>query len=114
MVVQQMLVLPYHPSDPAPLPFHVSHVILAATRSVVLEDERYGLKFFRPASKSDPSYKPPTTRKGIMRSVLESTFDPEWLQANGAYLDAMVERGSNARSAVAQIPAKRHASESYF
>jgi pimeloyl-ACP methyl ester carboxylesterase len=45
VVVQQMLVLPYHPTDPAPLPFRPTHVILGSTRSVVLTNPQHGCIF---------------------------------------------------------------------
>ncbi|KAJ7154300.1 Alpha/Beta hydrolase protein, partial [Mycena filopes] len=45
VITQQLLFLPYHPERPTPLPFRVTHVLLAGSLCSVLRDERYGLPF---------------------------------------------------------------------
>ncbi|KAJ7137816.1 Alpha/Beta hydrolase protein [Mycena epipterygia] len=92
VVVQQMLVLPYLPTDPVVLPFRPTHVILASTRSEVLRDPRYGLNTV--AEPSDGPNKPPTNaeRYESVRRTIESTVDPSWLKAHGKHLDFMIQR----------------------
>ncbi|KAE9397385.1 alpha/beta-hydrolase [Gymnopus androsaceus JB14] len=60
VVAQQLLVLPFHPRYPLALPFRVTHVFLAGTRSVVLQANKHGFQ----------------------KRVLSNTFDPMWLQQN--------------------------------
>ncbi|KAJ6531200.1 Alpha/Beta hydrolase protein [Mycena capillaripes] len=90
VVAQQMLVLPYHPTDPTPLPFRPTHVILACTKAEVLQDSRFGLRTVEP----DATKKPPTNaeRYENVRRTIESTVDPSWMKANGKHLDFMIQR----------------------
>ncbi|KAJ6531610.1 Alpha/Beta hydrolase protein [Mycena vulgaris] len=92
VVVQQMLVLPYHPTDPTALPFRPTHVILACTRSEVLRDPNYGLNTV--PEPSDGPRKPPTNaeRYASVRRTIESTVDPSWLKAHAKHLDFMIQR----------------------
>ncbi|KAF8891233.1 hypothetical protein BD779DRAFT_1670876 [Infundibulicybe gibba] len=76
VVTQQLLFLPYHQTDPTPLGFKVTHVILAGTLLSPLRDRKYGLKFDRTIPKK------PRTReekREIARPTLEATFDPQWV-----------------------------------
>ncbi|KAJ7481143.1 Alpha/Beta hydrolase protein [Mycena galericulata] len=92
VVVQQMLVLPYHPTDPVILPFRPTHIILACTRVEVLRDPRYGLQTVPEPSAT--SQNPPTNvqRYENIRRTIEATVDPTWLKAHGNHLDFMVQR----------------------
>ncbi|KAL0577095.1 hypothetical protein V5O48_004887 [Marasmius crinis-equi] len=74
-VAQQLLLLPYHPTNAVPLPFRVSHVILASTLCATIWDRRYGLRLAPPA----PRPLTPEERKARVKPILDSTFDPEWL-----------------------------------
>ncbi|KAF7363929.1 Haloacetate dehalogenase H-1 [Mycena sanguinolenta] len=91
VVLQQMLVLPYHPTDPTPLPFRPTHVLLGSTRCEVLRDPQYGLQVAEP---SDASKKPPTNaeRYERIRKTIESTVDPSWMKTNGKFMDFMIQR----------------------
>jgi len=78
MVTQQLLLLPHHRSEPTPLPFRVSHVILAATMASPIRDRRFGLRFGkRPNGPLTEDQK-----REFIRPVVESTFDPVWLRNN--------------------------------
>ncbi|KAJ7492000.1 Alpha/Beta hydrolase protein [Mycena latifolia] len=79
VVVQQMLILPYLRSHPTALPFRITHVLLAGTRSAVLRDPQHGLQIM-------PTNAPrtPAEKKELVRRTLQSTFDPSWLHANPA------------------------------
>ncbi|KAJ7311598.1 Alpha/Beta hydrolase protein [Mycena albidolilacea] len=92
VVTQQMLVLPYHPTDPTPLSFRPTHVILGSTRAEVLRDPQYGLRTI--AEPSAASKKPPTNaqRYESIRRTIESTVDPTWMKTNGKHLDFMIQR----------------------
>ncbi|KAJ7759157.1 Alpha/Beta hydrolase protein [Mycena metata] len=92
VVVQQMLVLPYLQSHPTPLPFRVTHVVLAETRSVVLRDPQYGLQI-KPTSVP----RTPAERKEVIRRTLQSTFDPSWLHANPARFDCILQDAIHGR-----------------
>ncbi|KAF8891232.1 Alpha/Beta hydrolase protein [Infundibulicybe gibba] len=76
VVAQQMLLFPHHPTNPAPLPFRTTHLILAATRSVVIDG---GLRYTAPAPN-----KPRTLaeRMEVTRRIMRATFDPSWLEHN--------------------------------
>ncbi|KAF7356460.1 3-oxoadipate enol-lactonase [Mycena venus] len=79
VVAQNLLVLPFLKSHPAPLPFRVTHVVLAGTRCVVLRDPQFGLQI-RPTNVP----RTPAERKEIIKRTLQATFDPSWLHANSA------------------------------
>ncbi|KAJ7917535.1 Alpha/Beta hydrolase protein [Mycena leptocephala] len=82
VIVQQLLVLPHLKSHPTPLPFRVTHAVLAGTRSVVLRDPQHGLQI-----RATNVPRTPSERKEIIRRTLQSTFDPAWLHANSARFD---------------------------
>ncbi|KAJ7172018.1 Alpha/Beta hydrolase protein [Mycena filopes] len=75
VITQQLLFLPYHPERPTPLPFRVTHVLLAGSLCSVLRDERYGLPFQpipnRPLTEQD--------KLDLARPTFELGFDPKWL-----------------------------------
>ncbi|KAJ7172017.1 Alpha/Beta hydrolase protein [Mycena filopes] len=88
VVLQQMLVLPYHPTDPVPLPFRPTHVILACTRPEVLRDPAHGLN-----TVPEPPKNPPTIaeRYENIRRTIAATVDPSWIKANGKHIDFMIQ-----------------------
>ncbi|KAJ7685619.1 Alpha/Beta hydrolase protein [Mycena polygramma] len=77
VITQQFLFLPYHPERPTPLPFRVTHVILAGSLCSVLRDPRYGLPI-----QPTPNLNRPFTEKDkldLARPTFERSFDPKWL-----------------------------------
>lgn len=79
IIAQQLLFLPYLVTNPTPIPFRVSHVILAATLCSLLKDKRYGLRI----DKSVPSRSlTAEEKKEIARPILKQTFDPQWIASN--------------------------------
>jgi hypothetical protein len=71
IVAQQLLFLPRHPARPIPLPFQVTHVLLAGSLCALFHDERYGLPL--------PPRQITTHRIGeldLAHLSLEPTFDP--------------------------------------
>ncbi|KAJ7696513.1 Alpha/Beta hydrolase protein [Mycena rosella] len=92
-VVQQMLLLPYLRSHPTALPFRVTHVFLAGTRSAVLRDPQHGLQI-RPTNVP----RTPAERKELIRRTLQATFDPSWLHANSARFDHILYDTIHGRS----------------
>ncbi|THV07808.1 alpha/beta-hydrolase [Dendrothele bispora CBS 962.96] len=99
VIVQQLLVLPFHKTDPSPLPFNVSHVFLASTRSVVLKTQHSLQKLnLSPAlgnagqAQTNPTSRSPAERRAIAKGILQTSFDPEWLQMHEKRFEAIVER----------------------
>ncbi|KAF9443346.1 alpha/beta-hydrolase [Macrolepiota fuliginosa MF-IS2] len=95
-IAQQLLLLPYHTSNPTPThPFEITHVFLAATLASPMRDKRYGLKFF-PLPTPRPGGKKRTReeRKEIARPTLEGTFDEAWLRdpRNRERFEVLLER----------------------
>ncbi|KAJ7940172.1 Alpha/Beta hydrolase protein [Mycena leptocephala] len=114
-ILSQGVVLPYHPTDPTPLPFRPSHVILACTRAEVLRDPNLGLQAV-PEPSVGPQ-KPPTNaeRYTSIRRTIESTVDPSWLKTNGKYIDFMIQRVmSGAPRSLHTISRQRKAVTSIF
>ncbi|KAF8643810.1 hypothetical protein AX16_008828 [Volvariella volvacea WC 439] len=80
VVAQQVLFLPYHPTNPTPLPFRLTHLLLTGTMISVLKDlKRYGLKVNTSVPNTDKPLTP-EQKKELVRPTLESTFDPEWVK----------------------------------
>ncbi|KAJ6498304.1 Alpha/Beta hydrolase protein [Mycena vulgaris] len=93
VVVQQMLVLPYLRSHPtAALPFRVTHVFLAGTRSVVLREPQHGLQI-----RATHVPRTPTERLEIVRRTLQSTFDPSWLHTNSQRFERILQNTLHGR-----------------
>ncbi|KAL1734359.1 Alpha/Beta hydrolase protein [Schizophyllum commune] len=70
-VVQQLLLLPHHPTKPTPLPFEVKHVVLANTMGSV-----------PPMLERQPPRGDPNTEEGRLKNamqVVETIFDPAWI-----------------------------------
>ncbi|KIJ69141.1 hypothetical protein HYDPIDRAFT_36229 [Hydnomerulius pinastri MD-312] len=91
VVVQQLLFFPYHSADPTPLPFRVTHVILASTLHTPIRDARYGVKF-------PPRPKGPLTFEQIAEIIYKTMscdFDPEWFsdKANQPRIKQLIKRG---------------------
>ncbi|KAF5381011.1 hypothetical protein D9615_004138 [Tricholomella constricta] len=80
VVAQQLLFLPFHRTKPTPLPFRVTHGILAGTLCSVLRDKRFGLRVNKDAPSGQLTLE---QKREIARPTLASTFDPTWI-ANSA------------------------------
>ncbi|KAH8099517.1 Alpha/Beta hydrolase protein [Cristinia sonorae] len=75
VITQQLLLLPFHPSHPMPLPFRVTHVLLTGTMATPIEVPALGTKS-RPEGKLTDQQKYDIVREGV-----EMSFDPEWVEA---------------------------------
>jgi hypothetical protein len=94
VIAQQLLILPHHPTNPTPLPFTVSHVLLMSTRSVVIEDPSVGLQYKTQVT-SDPRLSRPSTnveKLAVARRIIEATLDPEWLANNRMRFDELFRK----------------------
>lgn len=85
VIAQQLLVLPFHPRYRTALPFRVTHVFLAGTRSVVLQANMHGFQ------NRIPQVLTPEARLKLIRGVLAKTFDPMWLQQNQARFEKLFQ-----------------------
>ncbi|KAF7295577.1 Hydrolase-4 domain-containing protein [Mycena indigotica] len=88
VVVQQLLLLPYHPERPTPLPFAVTHVFLTGSLPSPLRDSRYGLPVPPPPTKVLSEQE----KMDIARHMLDLSFDPVWLSdpGNASRIDQML------------------------
>jgi hypothetical protein len=96
IVVQSLLFLPFHRTNPTPLRFRLTHVVLACTTFTPNVDSRYGLKF---ASRP----KGPLTLELIRETVrlsMPPNYDPEWFasEANQQRIEEIIDRGLIGRS----------------
>ncbi|KAL1681724.1 Alpha/Beta hydrolase protein [Schizophyllum commune] len=71
-VVQQLLLLPYHPSAPAVLPFQVTHAVLAATMASTIVSEGAQVLLQQRRARTEAE-----ALEG-MRRVVEVSFDSQW------------------------------------
>ncbi|KAF8163516.1 Alpha/Beta hydrolase protein [Crassisporium funariophilum] len=90
VIAQQMLLFPYHASKPTQIPFRVTHLILAGTRSVVTVSA--GLKIAAPAPNTKRTLE---ERIAIARRVCSALVDPVWIEANPARFDLIFKRATN-------------------
>jgi len=77
VVVQYLLFLPYLPTNSTPLPFRVTHVVLAATFGAPFYDPRYGLKFSKGLFSG--AKRTLEQKRELVRPSLEGCFTPQWL-----------------------------------
>ncbi|KAJ7633045.1 Alpha/Beta hydrolase protein [Roridomyces roridus] len=100
IVTQQLLFLPYHPVRPTPLPFRVTHVVLAGTLCSPLRDKRYGL----PITPLPDLGRPLTEQEklDIARPNLELSLDKKWLAdpRNAEDFDRLLRSRISGRSAL--------------
>ncbi|KAG1754304.1 Alpha/Beta hydrolase protein [Suillus lakei] len=111
VVVQSLLFLPFHHTNPTPLQFRVTHVVLACTAFTPNLDPKYGLKF---ASRP----KGPVTLEIIRDAVrfsMPTNYDPEWFasEANQKRIEEIVDRGLIGRSPFKTIMQQRRAASRY-
>ncbi|KAF9053072.1 Alpha/Beta hydrolase protein [Panaeolus papilionaceus] len=88
VVAQQMLLLPYHATNPVPLTFDCTHLLLIGTRSIVHAEA--GLKVPPPNANRTLQ-----ENLAIAKKVVESLYDPEWVQNNESRFNARVARSIN-------------------
>ena len=71
-IVQQLVLLPFHPTKPTPIPFHVTHILLTGT---------FARAFQAPAAmKPRPAGKLTAEQKlDLVREGVELSFDPDWV-----------------------------------
>ncbi|EIW80181.1 alpha beta-hydrolase [Coniophora puteana RWD-64-598 SS2] len=95
IVAQQLLFLPYHPTQPTPLPFTVSHVVFAASLPRPIRNEKFGVKFPpKPLSKLTQEQ-----RAFLVRASMYADFDDAFWDdpANEKRIDELVARGLKGR-----------------
>ena len=86
MIAQQLLVLPYLPANPAPLPFRTTYLFLIATRCEVIQG--HGLPITAVPGKPRSLEE---RREGAKR-VIAATLDPAWIKDNGSRFDEILAR----------------------
>ncbi|THU97669.1 alpha/beta-hydrolase [Dendrothele bispora CBS 962.96] len=104
VITQQLVLLPYHPISPQPLPFKITHVVLAGTLcspSIFLDESgqwngKVGLKFPKLEDTSAGKGRPLTDdeKKELVRPTVEQGFDKVWLgdQRNKERLAYIMDR----------------------
>lgn len=106
-VAQQLLLLPYAATKPLPLPFRVTHVVLAATmpRTIISEGAQVLLQQRRTRTEAD--------RLEAARRVVDVSFDERWINdpTNAARIENWIAQFAKPRSKkaiVAQAKATMH------
>lgn len=110
VVAQQLLFLPYDSTNPTPLPFRVTHVILAGTLCSVLTDRRYGLR----VNKNEPTG--PLTveqKRELARPTLVSTFDATWIAKNSERFEWWLDRMVSGRRPTSVIVSQGRATNKF-
>ena len=85
-----MLLLPCHIIKPTSIPFRVTHLILACTRSVVTANT--GLKIGAPAANITRT---PEEKIAMARNVVKSLLDPTWIEENSEPFERLFKRTMN-------------------
>ena len=88
VIAEQMLLFPYHTANPVSIPFRVTHLILAGTRSVVTA--KTGLKI----NAENPT-RTPEEKIAKARSVVKSLLDPTWVEENSERFERLFKRTMN-------------------
>ncbi|KAL1664301.1 Alpha/Beta hydrolase protein [Schizophyllum commune] len=93
-IVQQLLLLPYHPSAPAELPFQVTHVVLAATMASTIISEGAQVLLQQRRARTEAE-----ALEG-MRRVVEVSFDSQWANdpANAEKVERWAKQFAKPRS----------------
>lgn len=90
VIAEQMLLLPYHTVKPASIPFRVTHLILAGTRSVVTANA--GLKINAPPANTTRT---PEEKISIARNLVKSLLDSTWIEENSEQFEKLFKRTMN-------------------
>jgi hypothetical protein len=85
VIAEQMLLFPYHTVKPASIPFRVTHLILAGTRSGT------GLKVNDAANITGT----PEEKIAMARNVVRSLLDPTWVEENSEQFERLFKRTMN-------------------
>lgn len=111
IVVQSLLFLPFHRTNPTPLPFRVTHVVLVCT-SFRPNPEPYGLKL--PKRPKGP-LTPEIIRETVRLSLLPA-LDPEWFASEGNQkrIEELIDRAFIGRPFKTLLQQKRAASQYDF
>lgn len=112
IVVQSLLFLPFHRTNPTPLRFRVTHVVLACTTFTPNLDPRYGLKI----AKAPKGPLTPELIKEVVRLTMPPNYDPEWFasEANQERIREIVDRGLIGRPFKTILQQKRAVSQYDF
>ncbi|KAH6866210.1 Alpha/Beta hydrolase protein [Coprinopsis sp. MPI-PUGE-AT-0042] len=89
-VAQQLLHLPFHPTNATPLPFRVTHLFMTATLSQKItaeEDTGFARRFKEMPPPKDGIKRTFEERRELARPTTELTFDPVWIQQHPDRLD---------------------------
>lgn len=102
VVLQQLLVLPYHDTNPTPLPFTITHAVLAATLPSPLtasDRSRYGLKLKIPPPLFEGQEHTKEEQKELARGTVECMLDEAWLKdpKNKERFEQLLETMTNGR-----------------
>jgi hypothetical protein len=85
-----MLLFPYHTVKPVSIPFRVTHLILACTRSVVTVNN--GLQINALVANITRT---PEEKIAIARNVVRSLLDPTWVEENSERFERLFKRTMN-------------------
>ena len=89
VIAEQMLLFPYLTDEPVSIPFRVTHLILASTRSVVTANT--GLK----ADVAANITRTPEEKIARARNVVRSLLDPTWIEENSEQFERLFKRTMN-------------------
>ncbi|KAF9564356.1 alpha/beta-hydrolase [Agrocybe pediades] len=110
VIAQQMLVLPFDAKAPVSIPFSVTHLLLAGTRSVVQEGAGLKIPPLAPNATRTPEEK-----KIIAWRVASALVDPKWQEENSERFKYIVQRAINPEfNRPPQIIAKQRAALQQF
>ncbi|KAF7967315.1 hypothetical protein HWV62_34713 [Athelia sp. TMB] len=103
VVTQELILLPYHPYKPTPLPFRVTHIFLTGTLATPLRDKRYGLPIA--GFKRTPGAPKLTLEEemDLSRPLVEASFDPAWVKEHPARAEEWVKHMVVGREEIAQL-----------
>jgi len=96
-VIQQLLLLPWHPSNPYPLHVNVTHVIMAATPAESLYEKPFTSAFENYPPPKDGVRWTALEKEAAVRPIVESIFDPQWIKQNPGQFARSVEGMTRAR-----------------
>ncbi|RXW18979.1 hypothetical protein EST38_g6875 [Candolleomyces aberdarensis] len=108
-ITQQLLFLPFHPSNPAALPFEVSHVFLTATLCEPQQDTSFAKRFQSIPPPPEGRKRTFEEKREVARPTTAATFDPNWIAENpdrfNWWLDRMATGGRPVRTILMQARA---------
>ncbi|EAU88766.2 hypothetical protein CC1G_01139 [Coprinopsis cinerea okayama7 len=81
-ITQQLLFLPFHPTNPTPLPFRVTHAFLTATLCEKQNNPSFGRQFKEMPPPKNGVKRTFEEKRELARPTTEMTFDPAWIANN--------------------------------